>query len=79
MQVSTLSVDPEAIRVLSFASNPDSITILAQTSQTFGVCPICRNRSKRLHSYYVRQLTDLPWQCVLRAKMNSHYARKDLT
>ena len=64
MQVSTLSADPEAIRILSFASNADSITILAQTTQTFGVCPICRNRSRSLHSYYFRQLTDLPWHGV---------------
>jgi hypothetical protein len=37
MEVATLSADPEAIHILSFASNSDSITILAQTSQTFGV------------------------------------------
>lgn len=64
MQVSTLSADPEAIRILSFASNSDSITVLAQTAQTFGVCPICCNRSVSLHSYYVRRLTDLPWHGV---------------
>ncbi len=64
MQVSTLSADPEAIRILSFASNSDSITILAQTSQTFGVCPLCLHHSGSLHSYYVRQLTALPWHGV---------------
>ena len=59
-----MSADPEAIRILSFASNSDSITILAQTSQTFGVCPVCRSHSGSLHSHYVRRLTDLPWHGV---------------
>ncbi len=76
MQVSTLSADPEAIRILSFASNSDSITILAQTSQTFGICPICQNRSRRLHSNYLRQLTDLPWHGVaIRIHLNTRKFR----
>ena len=64
MQVSTLSADPEAIRILSFISNPNSITILAQSSKPFGICPICQTISSRLHSRYVRQITDLPWHGV---------------
>ena len=64
MQVSTLSADPEAIRIMSFISNPDSVTIVAQTSQFFGVCPICQIRSDSLHSHYIRRLTDLPWHGV---------------
>lgn len=64
MQVSTLSADPEAIRILSFVANSDSITILAQTSQALGVCPICHHCSQSLHSHYTRRLTDLPWQGV---------------
>ena len=76
MQVSTLSADPEAIRILSFASNSDSITILAQTTQTFGVCPVCHNHSGSLHSHYVRQLTDLPWHGVaIRIDLNTRKFR----
>ncbi len=64
MQVSTLSADPEAIRILSFVSNRDSITILAQSSKLFGICPVCQSVSSSLHSRYVRQITDLPWHGV---------------
>ena len=76
MKVSTLSADPEAIRILSFASNSDSITIIAQTSQSFGICPVCQNRSRSLHSNYVRRLTDLPWHGVaIRIHLNTRKFR----
>ena len=64
MQVSTLSADPEAVRIVSFVSNADSIIIVAQTSKLFGECPQCKVQSFSLHSHYVRQLTDLPWHGV---------------
>lgn len=64
MQVSTLSADPAAIRIKSFVSHPDSLTIIAQTSQTFGICPVCLTSSSSLHSNYDRQLADLPWHSV---------------
>lgn len=64
MQVSTLSADPEAIRIVSFVSNPDSITVVAQSSKPFGICPLCQSISSSPHSYYVRQIADLPWHSV---------------
>lgn len=64
MQVSTLSADPEAIRIVSFISNSDSVTIIAQTSRAFGECPQCKDLSYSLHSNYVRQIADLPWHGV---------------
>lgn len=64
MQVSTLSADPEAIRIISFVSNADSITIVAQASNLFGICPVCDTPSKSLHSNYLRQVSDLPWHGV---------------
>lgn len=64
MQVSTLSADPEAIRIISFVSNPDSITILARSSKPFGICPVCQSVSSSRHSNYIRLLTDLPWHGV---------------
>jgi len=64
MQVSTLSADPEAIRIISFVSNLNSVTAIAQTSRTFGICPVCDTQSKSLHSNYLRRLSDLPWHGV---------------
>lgn len=76
MNISTLSADPETIRILSFVSNLDSITVVAQTSQSFGICPICQTGSDSLHSNYVRQLTDLPWHGVsIRIQLHSRKFR----
>ena len=76
MQVSTLSADPEAIRIVSFVSNTDSIIILAQTSRTFAVCPVCNIRSNSLHSNYLRQVADLPWHGVaIRIQLNTRKFR----
>lgn len=76
MQVSTLSADPEAIRIISFISNQDSITILAQSSKLFGICPVCQLVSNSLHSNYVRQISDLPWHGVaIRIQLNTRKFR----
>jgi transposase len=76
MQISTLSADPHAIRIVSFSSDLDSITIVAQTSRLFGECPKCQTPSSSLHSYYVRQLTDLPWHGVaIRLQLNTRKFR----
>ena len=76
MQVSTLSADPEAIRIVSFVSNTDSITIVAQTSPNFGICPVCDTQSKSLHSNYLRRLSDLPWHGVtIRIHLNTRKFR----
>lgn len=64
MQISTLSADPEAIRIISLVSNSDSITIVAQSSKPFGICPVCQSVSGSRHSNYVRQVADLPWHGV---------------
>ncbi len=76
MQVSTLSADPEAIRIVSFVSSSDSITVVAQTSQAFGICPVCCLPSQALHSNYLRRLSDLPWHGVaIRIDLNTRKFR----
>jgi len=76
MQVSTLSADPEAIRIISFISNSSSISVVAETSRTFGICPVCWLPTKSLHSNYLRQLTDLPWHGVaIRIYLNTRRFR----
>lgn len=76
MQVSTLSADPEAMRIISFVSNADSIIIAAQTSLAFSICPGCCTPSQSLHSNYLRQLSDLPWHGVaIRIHLNTRKFR----
>ncbi len=76
MQVSTLSADPEAIRIVSFVSNLNSITVVARTSQAFGICPVCCLPTQSLHSNYLRRLSDLPWHGVtIRIHLNTRRFR----
>lgn len=76
MQISTLSADPEAVRIISFVSNSDSITIVAQSSKPFGICPVCQSVSGSRHSNYIRQVTDLPWHGVaIRMQLNTRKFR----
>ncbi|MBC7910391.1 MAG: ISL3 family transposase, partial [Pyrinomonadaceae bacterium] len=71
-----MSVDPEAIRIVSFISNSDSISVVAETSRTFGVCPVCCLPSKSTHSSYLRQVSDLPWHGVaIRIRLNTRKFR----
>jgi transposase len=37
-----------------------SITISAHSKQRFAYCPCCNNKSKHVHSFYIRVLRDLP-------------------
>lgn len=81
MQVSTLSADPEAIRIVSFVSDPEAITVVARTSKLFGICPKCKAESFNLHSNYVRQIADLPWHGVavrIRLQTRKFRCRNDL-
>ncbi|MBS1797386.1 MAG: ISL3 family transposase [Acidobacteria bacterium] len=64
MNVSTLLADPNAVELVSFISNPNSITIVIRTNQSAGSCPLCHHLSRSRHSSYVRKVADLPWHGV---------------
>lgn len=38
--------------------------MMAQSAQSFGICPDCKRNSNHLHGNYIRQITDLPWHGV---------------
>ena len=48
-----------AIRVQSVDRDADTIDIYAHGSLDYGVCPYCGQISRRVHSYYLRHMTDL--------------------
>ena len=39
---------------------PDTIHIYARSSLSYGICPYCGSHSKKIHSRYMRHVTDLP-------------------
>jgi transposase len=64
MDITTLIVDPAAINIRHFISNPHSITVVAQAVHSQAHCPKCRHPSTSLHSHYQRIIADLPWHGV---------------
>lgn len=60
MDANTLLANPEIIRLDSFISEPNSITIVVYSKQEKPLCPKCHQPSKSLHSHYQRLIADLP-------------------
>ena len=68
MRVRTLLPDEKCLRVEGIEHDEEEQFVLIRVRSVAGscVCPNCERPSKRVHSRYERQLTDLPWQglCV---------------
>lgn len=76
MDANTLLANPDIIRLESFISEPNAITIVACSKQKYPVCPNCNQPSKSLHSNYKRIVADLPWQGVtVRIRLNTRKFR----
>lgn len=55
---------PKRLKLLGVRATETAITLVARTSSRLARCPVCGNRSRRVHSRYTRKLADLPWQGV---------------
>jgi hypothetical protein len=64
MYLFTLLADPRTIRLEKIAPANHSITLVVVTVQPGSCCPSCHHISKRIHSRYQRQITDLPCQGI---------------
>jgi len=64
MDSSTLLADPAAIRLEKIVPDHSSLTLVVKATQAHAECPRCRRPSARVHSYYTRQVADLPWHGV---------------
>jgi len=49
---------------ICISAGTDRITLAATTSLPKANCPLCRKPSRRVHSRYIKTLTDLPWRGV---------------
>jgi transposase len=55
---------PPSLHVETLMLGNDSLTILASPDATDASCPLCGERSNRVHSRYVRTLADRSWADV---------------
>ena len=51
---------PNGLSVTSLNLEFDSITVHARSDSATARCPICRQRSRQVHSKHIRNLADLP-------------------
>jgi len=59
---SLLSFVPRALLVTRVLPTTDQVTIEASPRPMVAECPTCGIASRHIHSFYLRVLTDLPWQ-----------------
>ena len=52
---------PRSLHVETLFLDADGLTILASSAAPDAPCPLCGQRSDRVHSRYTRTLADLPW------------------
>lgn len=60
----TFIPDPMQLRLLYLTATDTIITMTASTKAPDARCPLCTQRSTRVHSRYVRTLADLPWSGI---------------
>src|SRR5215207_8508914 len=64
MDPATLLADPTSIRLEKIIQCPGSLTLVVKATRREAECPRCHRLSTRVHSYYTRQVADLPWHGV---------------
>ena len=60
----TVLPTPKRLSLIGVRATENAITLSARTSSPVALCPVCERRSGRIHSWYTRTLSDLPWQGV---------------
>jgi transposase len=64
MDPATLLADPTSIRLEKIIQHHSSLTLVVKATRRQSECPRCHRLSTRVHSYYTRQVADLPWHGV---------------
>jgi transposase len=64
MSVAALLPDPKRLHLEYIVAAADAITLVVQSTSPEASCPVCGQRSVRVHSHYRRTLADLPWHGV---------------
>jgi hypothetical protein len=56
------SLVPRGLAFDSVSDSTDSIILTVRSDMAAADCPLCGMVSRRIHSRYLRQVADLPWQ-----------------
>lgn len=62
MDITLLLADPKILHVDTIAVTPVGVQISAHTVASQTPCPRCQQGAGRMHSRYVRTVSDVPWQ-----------------
>jgi transposase len=57
-----LSLLPVGLTVDRILPSSDCLALIVRPTKAAAACPLCGERSARIHSHYGRRLADLPWQ-----------------
>lgn len=60
MNITADVLDLKEIEVINFASKPDCYLIFCRSTLDYAKCPTCKQGSSSVHSYYQREIQDLP-------------------
>src|SRR5919206_3019857 len=60
----TILPDLEKLNLICLQAEAGCITLVACTTAPEARCPLCGRPSRRVHSRYLRTLSDLPWQGI---------------
>jgi transposase len=60
----TIVPDPTALALEGLAADGDAIILTVRSAPAAARCPACGVNSRRVHSWYVRRVADLPWQAA---------------
>lgn len=74
MDINTLLPDPTAVHLELIRPSSHDIWLVMRTIAQTVRCPGCQTPATRVHSRYVRQLSDLPWHGVA-ARIELHTRR----
>jgi transposase len=55
---------PEGMEPVRLVPDPSGITVHARPKTASARCPLCDERSPKVHSRYIRTIADLPWRNV---------------
>ena len=67
----TLLPDPTCLHLQLLDGSSTTITLVVRTTTEEAECPLCHQRSTRIHSRYVREVADLPSMgCAVRLQLH---------
>jgi transposase len=76
MRPQHLLTDPTSVRLEKIIQHDCSLTLVIRAKRAQVECPRCHHASTRVHSYYTRSVTDLPWHGVaIRPHLRRHRFR----